>query len=120
MSKIKLILDGIEMDLSKDSYKETFSSVDSINESEAGTTLRAVIRTGIRALSVSYECIESEKVILDRLSKASSITAQIWDETEQSLIDWNCYMDGYSADLELETPHHRYYKVGFSLKDLED
>ena len=115
---ITLILDGIELELTNDSYKESFKNVDSLSTSEAGTTLRSVTRTGIRGLNVSYECIESEKVKLDALSKQSSLCAQIFDETEEDIIDWRCFMSGYSADLEVDG-NNRFYKVSFNLNDLE-
>ena len=116
---ITLILNGIELELTNDSYKESFDNVDKLSTSEAGTTLRSVTRTGIRSLSVSYECIEDEKIKLDALSKRSSLIAQIYDETEEELIDWCCYMSGYSANLELDG-NNRFYKVSFKLNDLEN
>lgn len=117
--KIILKLNNIALELTNDSYKESFSSVDNVNTSEAGTTLRDVTRTGIPSLSVAYKCDGMEKAKLDAFNKASSLTATRYDETEQDDIEWECFMSGYSADLIIETSNTRMYAVSFKLEDLE-
>lgn len=120
MAKIKVLINEVELELTNDSYSESLSSVDSRNTSEAGTTLRAVVRTGIRELSISYECIETEKIKLEAYSKLSSLNAQIYDEASDSMMNWECFIDGFKSDLAVEDNHHRYYNVSFKLIDLED
>ena len=117
--KIALKLDNTTLDLTNDQYSESFSSVDSRNTSEAGTTLRAVTRTGIRKMSVSYECTETDKIALEALAKLSSVTATLYDETTAANVTWTCFVDGFKADLQIEDNRHRYYKVSFTLNDLE-
>lgn len=117
--KIVLKLNNIALELTNDSYNESFSSVDNVNTSEAGTTLRDVTRTGIPSLSVAYECDGMEKAKLDAFSKASSLTATRYDETSQDNIEWDCFMSNYSANLIVETDDTRFYSVSFKLEDLE-
>ena len=117
--KITLILNSTTLDLTNDQYSESYSSVDSRNTSEAGTTLRAVTRTGIRKMSISYECIEADKIALEALTKLSSVTATLYDETTSANVTWTCFVDGFKADLQIEDSSHRYYKVSFTLNDLE-
>lgn len=119
MAKIKLIINEVELELTNDSYSESYSSVDSRKTSEAGTTLRSVVKTDIRSLSISYKCIESDQIKLHEYSKLSSLTAQIYDETSQSMIPWRCFMDSFKSDLIVEDNTHRYYSVSFKLNDLE-
>ena len=80
--KITLALNNTYLDLSADKYTESHSAVDTINKSEAGTTLRAVVRTGIPTLSVSYKCDATEKAKLDGFSKASSLSCKRWSEED--------------------------------------
>ena len=117
--KITLILNSTTLDLTNDQYSESYSSVDSRNTSEAGTTLRAVTRTGIRKMSISYACTETDKIALEALAKLSSVTATLYDETTATNVTWICFVDGFKADLQIEDNSHRYYKVSFTLNDLE-
>ena len=117
-NKIFLSLDGRELNLTNDSFKENLSAVDNINTSEAGTTLRAVVRTGIPSLSISYKCDASEKKYLDTEARKSSIVARRWSEYSEAKRSWRCFMSNYSADLIVETPTTRFYKVSFKLNDL--
>ena len=119
-NKINLKLGTTTLDLTDDKYSENFKNVDSLKTSEAGTTLRAVVRTGIPTLSVSYKCDAAEKARLDNFAKASKLTCTRWSETAGSDITWSCFMSNYSADLIVETSTTRFYKVSFKLEDLED
>lgn len=117
---ISLKLDNITLDLTNDKYSESFKNVDSLKTSEAGTTLRAVVRTGIPSLSVAYKCDGTEKGKLDTLNRASKLTCKRWNEESGAVVTWHCFMSNYSADLILETATTRFYKVSFKLEDLED
>lgn len=117
--KIVLKINDVALELTNDDYKEDFSNVDSVNVSEAGTNLRAVIRTGILGMSISYKCDAAEKARLDAYSKLSSVVVKKWDEETGSEIAWNCFITNYSTSLIMETPTTRFYKVSFKLKDLE-
>ena len=118
--KITLILNSATLDLTNDKYEESYSSVDLRNTSEAGTTLRAVTRTGVRKMSISYDCTETDKIALEALAKLSSVTATLYDETTATNVTWTCFVDGFKADLQIEDNSHRYYKVSFTLNDLEN
>lgn len=118
--KIVLKLNNTALDLTNEKYTESYKNVDSLSTSEAGTTLRAVVRTGIPTLSVSYKCIASEKALLDGFAKASSLSATKYDEVTSAAVNWSCFMSDYSADLIVETATDRFYKVSFKLNDLEN
>lgn len=120
MGVITLKLNNHTLELTDDKYTESYTAVDSLNTSEAGTTLRAVTRTGIPSLSVAYKCDEDEKALLDYLVKQSSLVAKKWSEDDSGeLIEWDCFMSNYSADLIVDGSAHRFYKVSFKLNDLE-
>ena len=120
MAKIELKINNDTLELTNDKYEESYKNVDSLNVSEAGTNLRAVMRTAIPTLSVSYKCGAAEKKKLDGFARASSLLVQKWDEYSEAVDSWACFMDGYTADLIVETPTTRYYKVSFKLIDLEN
>ena len=118
-NKIELKINNDTLELTNDKYEESYKNVDSLNVSEAGTNLRAVMRTAIPTLSVSYICDATEKKKLDGFARSSSLLAQKWDEYSEAVDSWACFMDGYTADLIVETPTTRFYKVSFKLIDLE-
>lgn len=115
---IELSFNGQKIELAQGSYKESFSNVDKLQQSEGGTTLRSVTRTGIRTLSVSYKCNGTEKAKLEAFSKAQSLNASLFSETTSGYITWKCFMTGFYADLIVESNNDRFYKVGFKLNDL--
>lgn len=117
--KIKLALNNTYLELGDDKYSECFGAVENVNKSEAGTTLRAVERTGIPSLSVAYKCDGTEKAKLDAFNRASSLSCKRWSEEDSAEISWSCYMSNYSADLISEDGTARFYKVSFKLNDLE-
>lgn len=117
---INLKINNVALDLTDDQFDVSFKSIDNRNTSEAGTTLRSVTRTGIRSMSISYQCIETDKILLEAYSKKSSLTAKFYDETTSTNIEWRCFMDGYSENLVSEDNAHRNYKVSFNLLDLEN
>jgi hypothetical protein len=118
-NKIELKLNNDTLELTNDKYEESYKNVDSLNVSEAGTNLRAVIRTAIPTLSISYICDATEKKKLDGFARASSLLAQKWDEYSDAVDSWACFMDGYTANLIVETPTTRFYNINFKLIDLE-
>src|SRR5574344_126199 len=119
-NKIELKLINETLELTNDKYEESYKNADSLNVSEAGTNLRAVRRTAIPTLSVSYKCDAKEKKKLDGFARASVLLAQKWDEYSETVDSWACFVDGYTANLIVETPTTRYYKVSFTLNDLEN
>ena len=119
-NKIELKLNNETLELTNDKYEESYKNVDSLNVSEAGTNLRAVIRTAIPTLSVSYKCDATEKKKLDGFARASSLSAQKWDEYSEAVVAWSCFMADYTANLIVETSTTRFYKVSFKLIDLEN
>lgn len=116
---ITLKLNNTVLDLTNEKYTESFKHVDKLSVSEAGTNLRAVTRTGIPTLAVSYKCDGTEKAKLDSFNKASSLTCKRYDESTSTEVSWTCFMTGYSADLIIEAGSERFYKVSFKLEDLE-
>lgn len=115
---IELKLNETTLELTMGTYKESFKNIDKTQTSEGGTTLRSVTRTGIRTLDVAYTCDGTEKAKLDALARAESLTATLYSEEYHDTQTWECYMEGYSSSLKVESSEDRFYKVSFKLLDL--
>lgn len=118
---ITLLIDGEELELTRDAYKESLKSVEETHVTEAGTTIRSITRSGIYGLSVSYTGTETEKKILDGAVNRDYVTVSVFDEIMGTETTHRMYVDpsSYSASLVVEDDSHRYYKLSFTLKDLE-
>lgn len=116
---ITLILNGITLNLTKDTFKKKLSGVAKNQTSEGGTTLRSVTRLGIPTYSIRYKCDGLEESRLEALAKEQMLTATLFDETTRGNIRWQCYMDEFNSELIVEDDETRYYKVSFTLNDLE-
>ena len=116
---IRLIINETEIELNKGSYKEYPRVIETRNETEAGTTHRDIVRTGIGHLDVSMTADETEKAFFDECVNASMLSVRYWSESEAALVTKDMFMDpsSYGADLIVETGGHRLYSVSFSLEE---
>lgn len=121
MRVIKLLINGETVELTQDSYTEHLGSVEELHTTEAGTRIRGIVRTGIYGLDVSFTGTEAEKILLDAAVQLDYLTVTVWDETAQEDTDHRMFIDpaSYSTALIAEDSAHRYYKIGFTLEDLE-
>ena len=116
---IQLFINDTEINLNAGSYKEYPRVVETRNETEAGTTHRDIVRTGIGHLDISMNADETEKAFFDDCVDASMLTVRYWSERAGALVEKTMYLDpdSYSADLIVETGGHRYYDVSFTLEE---
>ena len=116
---IRLIINETEIALNKGSYKEFPRMIETRNETEAGTTHRDIVRTGIGYLNVSMTADETEKAFFDSCVNASMLSVQYWSEGEAGMVTKTMFMDpgSYSAALITEAGSHRFYTVSFTLEE---
>lgn len=116
---ITLQINGLRLEITKDSYSEVLGSVENTYLSEAGTKIREITRTGIYSLSVSYQGTEAEKVILDTAVQQDFLDVTVWDETLQETVVHRMYMEpsSYKTSLLSEDDEHRYYSLSFTLEE---
>lgn len=114
-----LIFDNDKLPL-PDSYDMKLSSVeaDSSGETEAGTTQRDVIRTGIVNISVTFSVTKTWLKKLTAYSKKAKITVQYFDTEDLELKETEMYIDGFKAKLEKDTSYKGLWTVSFSLKEM--
>lgn len=116
---IRLIIDNTEINLNAGAYQEFPRVVETRNETEAGTTHRDIIRTGIGHVNVSMTADEAEKAFFDECVNAPMLEVQYWSETAADMVTRSMYLDpdSYNADLIIESGGHRFYSVSFTLEE---
>lgn len=113
-----LKFNGVKLPL-PDSYDVELSDVeaDSSGETEAGTTQRDVIRTGVISISVSFSVSPVWLKKLSAFSKLPKITVEYFDTEDLELNETEMYMTGFKAKLEKDTSYKGLWTVSFDLKE---
>lgn len=111
----QLFLNGVEIPLTRGSYKENRGHYQITGQTEAGTNRRDLIRAGILGLSVKLTADSTTKVLLEGYNEETSLTVKYYDESTQTLVSWDAYMDGLSSDLITDGE----WDCSFNLVDLE-
>lgn len=103
-----------------DSYDIDLSDVeaDSGGETEAGTTQRDVVRTGVVSISVSFSVSAKWLKLLTAYSKLPKITVQYFDTEGLDLKETEMYITGFKAKLEKDTSYRGLWTVSFTLKEM--
>ena len=103
-----------------DSYDVGLSDVeaDSGGETEAGTTQRDVIRTGVADISVSFSVSPKWVRLLTAYSKLPKIAVEYFDTETLDLKETEMYITGFKAKLEKDTSYKGLWTVSFSLKEM--
>ena len=103
-----------------DSYDMELSSIeaDSSGETEAGTTQRDVIRTGVVSISVSFSVTKIWLKKLTASSKKAKIQVRYFDTEDLELKETEMYIDGFKAKLEKDTSYKSLWTVSFTLKEM--
>lgn len=115
-----LYLNNAEIPLTAGTFTEKRTYVDNRMTSEAGTTLRVLVRGGIVGLEVKLTANETTKAALDVYADAGSLTVKYYSEKSSAYVEFTGFIDGYTADLKVEdtTNTHRYYEISFSIVNL--
>ena len=115
-----LYLNNTEIPLTAGTFTEERTYVDNRMTSEAGTTLRVLVRSGIVGLKVKLTANEATKAALDGYADAESLTVKYYSEKSSAYVEFTGFIDGYSADLKVEdvTNTHRWYDISFSVVNL--
>ena len=101
-------------------YDISLSSVvaDSSGETEAGTTQRDVVRSGIVNIAVSFQVTAVWLKKFSAYSKLAKITVRYFDTDDLSLKTTEMYIDGYKATLYKDTAKKGFWNVSFTLKEM--
>ncbi len=102
-----------------DSYEVGLSDVeaDSGGETEAGTTQRDVVRTGVADISVSFSVSPKWVKRLTAYSKLPKITVDLLDTETLEAREAEMYITGFKAQLKKDTSYKGLWTVSFTLKE---
>ncbi len=117
-----LKINGTALPVQKDDYSVDYTDViaDSGGVTEAGTTIRDVIREGIPSISVTIPVSLTWLKKLRKMKKLPSLTVEWMDPETGELSTGAMYMDGFKVSLEHDTSAGSLWTVSFSLEDLSD
>lgn len=116
---IQLAINSTNIPLTSDGYKLRRSAVDTLNTTEAGTTVRQLARGGINGLDIEITCDNTLLSTLMGYEAAASVTVSYWNELTNTLkTDWVAYIHDLTATLITENATERLYKVAFAIDDL--
>lgn len=115
-------INGTALPVQKDDYSVEYNDVvaDSGGVTEAGTTIRDVIREGVPSISVSLPVSLTWLKRLRRLKKEPYLDVEWLDPETGELTMGVMYMDGFKVSLEHDTSAGGLWTVSFSLEDLND
>ncbi len=117
-----LKINGTALPVQKDDYSVDYTDViaDSGGVTEAGTTIRDVIREGIPSISVTIPVSLAWLKKLRKMKKLPSLTVEWMDPETGTLSTSTMYMEGFKVSLEHDTSAGSLWLVSFSLEDLSD
>ena len=113
-----LVFDGIPLPL-PDSYEVEMEDVeaDSGGETEAGTTQRDVIRSGVVTIPVSFSLSPKWVKAMAEFRRKAKIVVDYFDTETLEMRRTEMYMEGYKAGLVKDTSYKGLWKVVFTLRE---
>ena len=114
-----LNFDGVDLPL-PDSYEVDMSDkeADSGGETEAGTTQRDVVRTGVVTITVSFSVTQKWLKLLTEFKQREKLQVRFFDPETVSQKAAEMYVDGFKAKLKKDTSYKGLWTVSFNLKEL--
>lgn len=117
-----LKINGKALPVQKDDYSIDYSDIvaDSGGVTEAGTTIRDVIREGVPSISVTLPVSAAWLKKLRAMKKEPYLNVEWMDPETGELSSGIMYMDGFKVSLKHDTSGGGLWMVSFSLEDLSD
>ena len=120
--QIYLKINGKALPVQQDDYSIDYNDViaDSGGVTEAGTTIRDVIREGVPSISVTLPVSAAWLKKLRAMKKEPYLNVEWMDPETGELSSGIMYMDGFKVSLKHDTSGGGLWMVSFSLEDLSD
>ncbi|WP_394526900.1 hypothetical protein [Lacrimispora sp. JR3] len=102
-----------------DSYEMELSDVeaDTGGETEAGTTQRDVVRSGVVTIPVSFSLSPKWVKTMTEFRRKSKITVKYFDTETLDIRKTEMYIEGYKASLVKDTSYKGLWTVSFTLRE---
>ena len=113
-----LNFNGVDLPL-PDTYEVSLKSVeaDTTGETEAGTTQRDVVRSGVATISVSFSVSPKWLRQLTAYSKMDKLTVLYFDPETLEQKQAEMFIDGYQSKLKKDTSYKGLWTVSFTLNE---
>ena len=120
MAFVQYLKFGYENIPTPDSYGISLTNVEAVSsgETEAGTTQRDIVRTGVADISVSFSVSPAWAKKLTEYSKMPKIAVKYFDTGTLDLKDAEMYITGFKAKLKKDTSYKGLWSVSFTLKEM--
>lgn len=114
-----LVFDSVNLPL-PDSYSVDLADVeaDTSGETEAGTTQRDVVRSGVVTISVSFSVSPAWLKKLTAFSKLPKIAVKYFDTELLELKETEMFITGFKAALKKDTSYKGLWTVSFTLNEM--
>ena len=114
-----LNFDGTDIPL-PESYNVEVSDVvsDAGGETEAGTTQRDVIRSGVVDIPVSFNVSPAWLKKLSEYRKEAKIKVKFFNPYTLEAEERDMYIDGFKTSLVKDTSYNGLWKVSFTLREM--
>lgn len=86
-------------------------------ETEAGTTQRDLVRSGVVTIQASFQVSPAWLKKLSELRKEPILTVKYFDSETLTYKETKMYMDGFKSSLEKDTSYKGLWVVSFSLNE---
>ncbi|PXV93791.1 hypothetical protein C8E03_102566 [Lachnotalea glycerini] len=102
-----------------DSYEVELSDVeaDTGGETEAGTTQRDVVRSGVVTIPVSFSLSPKWVKVTAEFRRKTKITVEYFDTETLDIRKTEMYIEGYKASLVKDTSYKGLWTVSFTLRE---
>lgn len=101
MKSMKLYFNAEEIALLKGSYKLNYTDVESLNKSEAGTTIREMIREGVLKISVQTYADDTWVKKFRDYKAEDSISVKYYDPSALDFVTFTGYITNFNCDLQI-------------------
>ena len=114
-----LIFNGIPLPL-PETYDLSLASVeaDTGGETEAGTTQRDVVRSGVVTIGVSFQVTAVWLKKLSAFAKEDKLSVRYFDTDDLVLKHTEMFISGFKASLIKDTARKGFWAVSFTLKEM--
>ena len=113
-----LVFDSVPLPM-PDSYEVELSDVeaDTGGETEAGTTQRDVVRSGVVTIPVSFSLSPKWIKTMAEFRRKSKIIVEYFDTETLDIRKTEMYIEGYKASLVKDTSYKGLWTVSFTLRE---
>ena len=122
MYQTYLKFNGEAVPVKRDDYTVSYNDVVSggSGTTEAGTTIRDVIREGVPSIAVNLDVSITWLKKLRAYKKLPAITVEWFDPEIGALSSGAMYMEGFKVSLVHDTSYGGLWNVAFTLEDISD